>query len=117
MIEFKCSIDCIQSDYFTAACVKLIEKNNNLVKFLKPSRQGICNAYFKDFCVREFKKRNLGANLTLDEIEQNFGFEFCVFENGYKRNQNLKISKLPSFERPIVFVRKQKIQKNESKVR
>ena len=117
MIEFKCSIDCIQSDYFTAACVKLIEKNNNLLKFLKPCRKGIRNGYFKDFCVREFQKRNLSAHSTLDEIEQNFGFEFCVFENGYKKNRNLKLSKLPSFERPVVFLRKQKIQKNEVKGR
>ena len=113
MIQLACNISGIDSDYFVAACIKSIERGNDLMKFLKPGQRGIRNQYFIDFCHREYKKRNFISQPSIEEIELNFGVEFCLFEKGAGKNKKLRLTKLPTFERPVVFILKEPRRKNQ----
>ena len=102
MTNFRCTIKGFTSDLFIAACVKKIEKNNDLMKFLNPSQRGIRNKYFIHFCAREYAKKNYHSPPTQAQIEKDFGFEFCFIEA--RRRGQKSISFIPSFTKPIIFL-------------
>ena len=102
MTNFRCTIKGFTSDLFIAACVKKIEKNNDLIQFLNPSQRGIRNKYFINFCAREYGKKNYQCPPTQAQIEKDFGFEFCFIEA--RRRDQKSISHIPSFSKPIIFL-------------
>ena len=100
MIHFCCSINGTIPDLFVAVCIKKIEKNNDLIKFLRPSTRGIRNQHFIDYCHREFRSRNIIIPLTIEQLELYYGIEFCFLKKGKK----LSLTELPSFTKPIIFL-------------
>ena len=102
MTNFRCTIKGFSSDLFIAACVKKIEKNNDLTKFLNPSQRGIRNKYFINFCAREYAKKNYRCQPTPTQIEKDFGFEFCFIEVRQRGQKSIRV--IPSFSKPIIFL-------------
>ena len=100
MIHFCCSINGTIPNLFVAVCIKKIEKNNDLVSFLRPSTRGIRNHHFIAYCHREFRSCHIINPLTIEQLELYSGFEFCFLKKGKK----LSLTELPSFTKPIIFL-------------
>ena len=107
MIDFACAAAGIPNPFFIAALIKRVEKKVKLLSYLQPYRQGIFkkpNIILSQW-YHEFIARGYTEETSYEIIEKDYGIEFCFI---LESQTSQKITRLPSFEKPTVFLLKKR---------
>ena len=112
MIDFACAAAGLPNPFFIAALIKRVEKKVKLLSYLQPYRQGIFkkpNIILSQW-YHEFIARGYSEETSFEIIEKDYGIEFCfILESQTSKNNRIqKITRLPSFEKPTVFLLKKR---------
>ena len=107
MKDFRCSAGDVPNPFLVAACIKEIENQSDIEKNLQISQKGIQNRKFIKKCWQQFRCRNYSSQTSIDEVERDFQFQFCVLRETRSGKGSAKrycVINLPDFRKPTIFL-------------